>query len=118
MANWKLKVGMLFDSKEFEQGVQRIDKQLKVLDSELKVSQSSVANFGNSTEQLKTKASSLSEKIELQKKKVEGLRKAYEESVTTKGKDANATQNLEIKMNNFMNNLLKIIVINYHHLIY
>ncbi len=100
MANWKLKVGMLFDSKEFEQGVQRIDKQLKVLDSELKVSQSSVKNFGNTTEQLKTKASSLSEKIELQKKKVEGLRKAYEESVTTKGKDANATQNLEIKMNN------------------
>lgn len=100
MANWKLKVGMLFDSKEFEQGVQRIDKQLKVLDSELKVSQSSVANFGNSTEQLKTKASSLSEKIELQKKKVEGLRKAYDESVETKGKDANATQNLEIKMNN------------------
>ena len=100
MANWKLKVGMLFDSKEFEQGIQRIDKQLKVLDSELKVSQSSVKNFGNTTEQLKTKASSLSEKIELQKKKVEGLRKAYEESVTTKGKDANATQNLEIKMNN------------------
>ena len=100
MANWKLKVGMLFDSKEFEQGVQRIDKQLKILDSELKVSQSSVKNFGNTSEQLKTKASSLSEKIELQKKKVEGLRKAYEESVTTKGKDANATQNLEIKMNN------------------
>lgn len=100
MANWKLKVGMLFDSKEFEQGVQRIDKQLKVLDSELKASQSSVANFGNSTEQLKTKASSLSEKIELQKAKVEGLRKAYEESVTTKGEDANATQNLEIKLNN------------------
>lgn len=100
MANWKLKVGMLFDSKEFEAGVQRIDKQLKVLDSELKVAQSSTKNFGNTTEQLKTKASSLSEKIELQKKKVEGLRKAYEESVQTKGEDANATQNLEIKMNN------------------
>jgi len=100
MANWKLKVGMLFDSQEFEQGIQRIDKQLKVLDSELKVSQSSVKNFGNTTEQLKTKASSLSEKIELQKAKVEGLRKAYEKSVETKGEDANATQNLEIKMNN------------------
>ena len=100
MANWKLKVGMLFDSKEFEQGVQRIDKQLKVLDSELKVSQSSVKNFGNTTEQLKTKASSLSEKIELQKKKVEGLRKAYDESVQAKGEDANATQNLLIKVNN------------------
>ena len=100
MANWKLKVGMLFDSQEFEQGVQRIDKQLKVLDSELKVSQSSVKNFGNTTEQLKTKASSLSEKIELQKAKVEGLRKAYEQSVETKGQDANATQNLEIKLNN------------------
>lgn len=100
MANWKLKVGMLFDSQEFEQGVQRIDKQLKVLDSELKMSQSSVANFGNSTEQLKTKASSLSEKIELQKTKVEGLRKAYEQSVETKGEEANATQNLQIKLNN------------------
>lgn len=100
MANWKLKVGMLFDSKEFEAGVQRIDKQLKILDSELKVAQSSTKNFGNTSEQLKTKASSLSEKIELQKKKVEGLRKAYEESVKTKGEDANATQNLEIKMNN------------------
>lgn len=100
MANWKLKVGMLFDSKEFEQGVQRIDKQLKVLDSELKASQSSVKNFGNTTEQLKSKASSLSEKIELQKAKVEGLKKAYDEAVKTKGEDANATQNLEIKLNN------------------
>lgn len=100
MANWKLKVGMLFDSQEFEQGIQRIDKQLKVLDSELKVSQSSVKNFGNTTEQLKTKASSLSEKIELQKTKVEGLRKAYEQSVKTKCEDANATQNLQIKLNN------------------
>ena len=100
MANWKLKVGMLFDSQEFEKGIQRIDKELKVLDSELKASQSSVKNFGNTTEQLKTKASSLTEKIELQKTKVEGLRKAYDESVKTKGEDANATQNLEIKLNN------------------
>ena len=100
MANWKLKVGMLFDSQEFEKGIQRIDKELKVLDSELKASQSSVKNFGNTTEQLKTKASSLTEKIELQKAKVEGLRKAYDESVKTKGEDANATQNLEIKLNN------------------
>lgn len=100
MANWKLKVGMLFDSKEFEQGIQRIDKQLKVLDSELKASQSSVKNFGNTTEQLKAKASSLSEKLELQKAKVEGLKKIYDESVKTKGEDANATQNLEIKLNN------------------
>lgn len=100
MANWKLKVGMLFDSKEFEAGVQRIDKQLKILDSELKLSQSSIKNFGNTSDQLKAKASSLTEKIELQKAKVEGLRKAYNEAVATKGEDATATQNLEIKLNN------------------
>ena len=36
----------------------------------------------------------------LQKSKVEGLRNAYQESVQEKGADANATQNLEIKLNN------------------
>lgn len=100
MADWKLKVGMLFDSKEFEAGVQRVDKQLKLLDSELKVTQSSITGFGSASDNLKARANSLTEKIELQKTKVEGLRKAYEESVTTKGEDANATQNLEIKLNN------------------
>lgn len=55
MADWKLKVGILFDSKEFEQGVTRIDKQLKVLDSEMKVSQSIFQNYGSTTDFLKSK---------------------------------------------------------------
>lgn len=100
MADWKLKVGILFDSKEFEQGVTRIDKQLKVLDSEMKVSQSTFQNYGSTTDSLKNKITGLTEKIELQKSKVEGLRNAYQESVQEKGADANATQNLEIKVNN------------------
>ncbi len=100
MADWKLKVGILFDSKEFEQGVTRIDKQLKILDSEMKVSQSTFQNYGSTADSLKSKISGLTEKIELQKSKVEGLRNAYQESVQEKGADANATQNLEIKLNN------------------
>ena len=100
MADWKLKVGILFDSKEFEQGVTRIEKQMKVLDSEMKVSQSTFQNYGNTTDSLKSKISGLTEKIELQKSKVEGLRNAYQESIQEKGADATATQNLEIKVNN------------------
>ena len=100
MANWKLKVGMLFDSQEFEQGVQRVDKQIKVLDSELKTTQSSLKNFGTTSDSLKARETALTEKIDLQKTKVEGLKKAYDESVKTKGEDSNATQNLEIKLNN------------------
>lgn len=100
MADWKLKVGILFDSKEFEQGVNRIEKQMKVLDSEMKVSQSTFQNYGSTTDSLKSKISGLTEKIELQKSKVEGLRNAYQESVQEKGADATATQNLEIKVNN------------------
>ena len=96
----EMNVGINFDTSSFEQGLKNLQKGMSVLDSEMRVTQSSVEAFGNTTDGLKAKEDALSQKIELQKQKVQALQQAYNNSVETKGKDATATQNLEIRLNN------------------
>lgn len=103
----QMNVGINFDTSSFETGLKAIQKNMSVLDSQMKVAQSSVSSFGNSTDILRTKADSLSQKIDLQKQKIQALTQEYNNSVTSKGKDATATQNLEIRLNNATTQLNK-----------
>lgn len=88
------------DSTGFQNGVSNINRQLKVVQSEFKAASSKVGGFSNSTERLKLKSESLSKQIDLQNEKVAALKKAYDNSAKTKGKDSKATQELAIKYNN------------------
>ena len=87
------------DDNGFQQGVTRIQRSLKLVQSEFAVASSKLGDFGNSTEGLRVKADSLSKQIDLQKQKVEALKRAYVQSVEQKGADAKATQNLQVRMN-------------------
>lgn len=87
------------DDKGFQDGVQKIQRSLKVVQSEFAAASSKLGDFGKSTEGLKLKADSLNKQMELQKAKVEALNKSYQESVEKKGQDAKATDNLKIKLN-------------------
>lgn len=87
------------DDRGFQEGVQKIQRSLKVVQSEFAAASSKLGDFGKSTEGLKLKADSLNKQMDLQKAKVAALRKSYEESVATKGEDAKATENLRIKLN-------------------
>lgn len=88
------------DGSGFQEGIGKINSQLKVVQAQFKEASSRVSSFGNSSEGLKLKAKSLNEQIELQKMAVEKLELAYQKSVEAKGEDAKATQNLQIKLLN------------------
>lgn len=93
-----VKIGL--DSSGFQGGISNINRELKVLDSEFKANTAALGASGKGMEGLKIKADSLAKTIDLQKQKVATLETAYNKSVATKRKDAKATQELEIKLNN------------------
>ena len=97
LTNLAVKVSM--DSTGFQAGVGAINKNLAVVKSEFKAASAEMGGFGNSTDQLKLKSSSLNQQIDLQKQKVDALQKAFKDSADKKGLDAKATQDLQIKLN-------------------
>lgn len=92
-----VKIGL--DNTGFTTGISLVNKNLRVLNSEFKLNTSAIGANGTAMDKLKLKASSLAQSIDNQKMKVDILEKAYQKSVTAKGKDAKATQDLEIRMN-------------------
>lgn len=87
------------DDRGFQEGVQKIQRSLKVVQSEFAAASSKLGDFGKSTEGLKLKTDSLNRQVELQKEKVAALTRSYQESVDKKGADAKASENLAIKLN-------------------
>ena len=87
------------DDKGFQEGIQKIQRSLKVVQSDFAAASSKLGDYGKSIEGLKLKSDSLNKQMEIQKSKVSALKKSYEESVATKGEDAKATENLRIKLN-------------------
>lgn len=97
VGNLNVKVSM--DQTGFQNGISSINTQLKVVQSSFKAASAQLGSFGNSTDQMKLKADSLSQQVELQRQKVDSLTAAFAKSVETKGADATATQNLQVKLN-------------------
>ncbi|OCA97877.1 phage tail tape measure protein [Clostridium beijerinckii] len=92
-----VKIGL--DSTGFQNGISSINRNLRVLDSEFKANTSALGENAKGLEGLKLKSESLTKQLELQKQKVSVLQEAYTKSAQTKGKDSEATQALEIKLN-------------------
>ncbi|MBE6068088.1 MAG: phage tail tape measure protein [Clostridium lundense] len=92
-----VKIGL--DSSGFQNGIGSINRNLRVLDSEFKASNAALGKNAKGLEGLKLKSESLSKQLELQKQKVSALEQVYNKSAETKGKDSEATQALEIKLN-------------------
>lgn len=107
MADKELKVKMSFDISNFEQGIKKMDQNMRLLDSRTKTSISSLENFGNKSDSLKVKADGLSSKIDIQKQKIKLLTEEYKKAVTEKGADSTATQKLEMKLNSATTSLNK-----------
>lgn len=92
-----VKIGL--DSTGFQNGISSINRNLRVLDSEFKANTSALGENAKGLDGLKLKSESLTKQLELQKQKVSVLQEAYTKSAQTKGKDSEATQALEIKLN-------------------
>lgn len=87
------------DQTSFQDGISKLNRQMKLIQSEFQAASAKLGNFGKSTDGLKLQAESLTKQLEVQRARIQTLESAYQKSLETKGKDATATQNLEIKLN-------------------
>lgn len=95
----KLNVVVGLDSTGFQNGINSLNREMKKVQSEFKLASAEMGRHGKGLDSLKLKSDSLTKQTELQRQKVKALEEAHQKSVETKGKDAKATQDLEIKLN-------------------
>ena len=98
LGSLNVKIGL--DSSGFQNGIASLNREMKVLDSQFKASTAALGDHGKGLDGLKLKSDSLTKQTDIQKQRVEALEAAHKKSVESKGQDAKATQDLEIKLNN------------------
>lgn len=94
-----IKVRLYSNSKQFNSEMSSISRQMKVVKSEFESNRTSVQNWGNQLKQSEAKIKYLNQSIDLQKRRVSELKKAYNDSANAKGKDAKQTQTLATRLN-------------------
>ncbi len=94
-----LNVRIGLDASGFQNGIASLNREMRVIDSQFKASTAALGEHGKGLDGLKLKSDSLSKQTEIQKQRVEALETAHKKSVESKGEDAKATQELEIKLN-------------------
>ena len=91
-------VKLSLDSAKFETGMAKFEKQMTKLQNQYKSSTTGVTDFDKVVSKLRESAGTLTERLALQKTKVESLEAAYQKSVEAKGADAEETQKLKEKL--------------------
>lgn len=94
-----LNVRINLDVLGFQNGISKINTEMRRLKSEFKLASAQLGQHGGELEKLRLKSDQLTKETELQRQKVRALEEALRKSVEAKGADAKATQELEIKLN-------------------
>ena len=92
------KVGL--DIGEFKRGVTDLNREIRVIESGFKAAAAGTEDWTKDADTLGKRIDSLSQIMELQQKKVDETRKAYEQVAAEKGENSKAAQELAIKLNN------------------
>ncbi|WP_368244092.1 hypothetical protein [Clostridium tertium] len=100
MAVDELVIKWSMDSKNFNDGLTSMDRSMKVLKSEFGVTSTKLKEFGSETDKLKNKQEYLTKAMEIQKAKVDTLKKAYDNQVEATGENSKEAENLAVKLNN------------------
>lgn len=94
-----LNVRINLDALGFQNGISKINTEMRRLQSEFKLASAQLGKHGSELDKLRLKSDNLTKGTELQRQKVQALEEAHRKSVEAKGSDAKATQELEIKLN-------------------
>ena len=92
------KVGL--DIGEFKRGVTDLNREIRVIESGFKAAAAGTEDWTKDADTLGKRIDSLGQIMELQQKKVDETRKAYEQVAAEKGENSKAAQELAIKLNN------------------
>ena len=91
-------VRLSLDTAKFDDGLKRLETSITQVQSSFRSSTTGLTDFDKVVGKLQTSASTLTDRLSMQKDKVAQLEKAYEESKRTKGEDAEETQRLAQKL--------------------
>ncbi|MDE8676451.1 phage tail tape measure protein [Priestia aryabhattai] len=94
-----LRVSLGLNDSNFTGNIPKINRQLKLIDSEFKAASSSVGGFEDSLSKLQSQSTNVEKKLQLQRVKVDELKRQYDELVRTKGADSKAAENMLIRYN-------------------
>ncbi|MCY9090953.1 phage tail tape measure protein [Bacillus mojavensis] len=94
-----LRVSIGLESADLTRGLADINRKLGALNSEFKATMAGAGKFDNSLDTLNQKANVLNRTMQVHKAKLSDLRRQYEESARTKGKDAAASVKLLTQYN-------------------
>ena len=97
VGNLNVRVGM--DSTGFQQGVSQLNQEMRRVKSEFHLATSELGKHGTELDRLKVRSESLTQQTDLQRQKVGELEAAHRHLVETKGADAKATQDMEVRLN-------------------
>ncbi|KAB2953719.1 phage tail tape measure protein [Heliorestis acidaminivorans] len=95
-----LTVRIGLDSMGFQNGISLLNREMRRVQAEFKLASAQMGNHGSALDRLRLQSQSLTKQKEIQKQRVSVLEQAHRKAVETKGKDAKATAELEIKLNN------------------
>ena len=94
--NLSATVGM--DTTDFKSGVTELNAQIKHIERSFQATAAVMDDWGNSSDGLKKRVTSLGDKISLQKKKLELLNSEYQKTVKEQGENSAAAESLAQKM--------------------
>lgn len=79
--------------------VDALNRQMRIAQTEFQATAAEIGAAGDEEELFKAKVGSLNGQIDIQRQKVETLQDAFERAAQAKGRDAKATQNLQVELN-------------------
>jgi len=91
------KIGL--DNTDFKTAVSQMNRDIRVIESGFRASAASLGDWGKSADGLNMRMGALTDKIEIQQKKVAVLKSEYQRVSAEKGENSSAAQNLMIKLN-------------------
>lgn len=100
MAVDELIIKWSMDSKNFNDGLTSMNRNMNVLKSGFNATATNLKKFGSATDQLKNKQDYLTKAMDIQKSKINTLKNAYDKQVQATGENSKEAQNLAIKLNN------------------
>ena len=98
MASNKRTIYLGLDYSQFTGGITEINRKMGLLDAEFKLAQEQAKNYGTETDKLGLKQEYLTQKIELQKKKVQEAEKAYNAVMSTQNASQKEIDALDKKL--------------------
>ncbi len=87
------------DTTDFKTQISTINREIRVLESGFRASAAGLGDWGNKSSGLEMRIKSLNGQFDLQQLKVKALEEEYKRIAAEKGANSQASQNLQIKLN-------------------